>query len=768
MKTILREIVWWVKKTPVTTAIVLLTLSIGIATKALWLPAESSGLVDAYGWGLPAFAEGKWWTILVGAFIAPEPWMYLLILPLIILGGGYIEYKYGAVRMLVTLFATHIASVAIVSLFIYVLQPMGVPLAVEFAKIKDVGMSNAGFGAIGVGTAALATAWRKRVRSGLFLYSLAFALFSGLIWDFTHMTALLVGFAIGPLVIKRPYEKPSYKLNVQEKRNLVAQVLFFNIVSMFVTILAPVKGVAAEEADATNAILLLIGTAFLGLMAYGTYAGRKFAWRVILAFNILSILVLYVLARMFDFDSVNITLNLGINLILFILLIVFKKAFNVVGDKYIRRSVYRNLALVALAVFVSNALVIYAFRGSFAPEPDFGAAVVESVLLVFGISTGNLVPQTAAAEIYTGIVGYIWVVALFIGLGILVFNTLRARDGRGMFDSYDKLLHESGSTSIGWMARWQGMSYWVNLSKTAGFAYRLENNFAIILSDPVGSRQAVTASLTSFIEMCDRRGWRPVFYAVTDSFRKLMAKQGYKSIVVGEDTVIDLPELAFSGKSWQSVRSAINQADKLGISMQAIRYEDAPVGLKDQLQAIAASWANDKSLPALEFTLGTLKEAADPEVIMHIAIDSEGTVHGMTSWMPVYGKGEIAGWTIDIMQRRLSDDTMKGVIEYLIAESAMAFKQEGYKFISLSASPLSHGAAKTGPIEALLDMLAKRLEPYYGFKSLHNFKSKFKPHFEPMYMCYKDEAQLPAISIALTKAYMPDRALRSVIKSKIK
>ena len=379
----------------------------------------------------------------------------------------------------------------------------------------------------------------------------------------------------------------------------------------------------------------------------------------------------------------------------------------------------------------------------------------------------NRVRMVTASFLTQGI-GYVWGFALLGGIGALVFTTLRDRDGRGQFAEYDRLLHEHGSTSIGWMARWPGMSYWVDPARTAGFAYRLENNIAIVLSDPVGSPDAVATSLGGFTEMCDRRGWRPVFYSVTESFRALAAQHGYQAIVVGEDTVIDLPDLAFTGKSWQSVRTAVNQAGKLGISMRPIRYAEATAGMRVQLQAIAASWSDDKSLPPLGFTLGTLAEASDPEVIMHVAVDAEGTVHGMTSWMPVYGQGTVDGWTLDIMQRGLSEDTMRGVVEFLIAESAMAFKQEGYRFISLSASPLSRGEGQTGPIEALLDMVAKRLEPLYGFQSLHNFKAKFKPRFEPMYLCYRDEAQLPAISIAIIKAYLPDNALRGVVASKIK
>lgn len=110
---------------------------------------------------------------------------------------------------------------------------------------------------------------------------------------------------------------------------------------------------------------------------------------------------------------------------------------------------------------------------------------------------------------------------------------------------------------------------------------------------------------------------------------------------------------------------------------------------------------------------------------------------------------------------------MPGVIEFLIAESATTFKQEGYQYISLSAAPLSHEGKASNAIEKLLDVVAERMEPYYGFKSLYNYKKKFNPRHEPMYLCYHDEVRLPAIAIAIGKAYMPENTIRHLLAASI-
>ncbi|PRB07830.1 hypothetical protein CQ047_13105 [Microbacterium sp. MYb72] len=69
-------------------------------------------------------------------------------------------------------------------------------------------------------------------------------------------------------------------------------------------------------------------------------------------------------------------------------------------------------------------------------------------------------------------------------------------------------------------------------------------------------------------------------------------------------------------------------------------------------------------------------------------------------------------------------------------------------------------AAQTGEIgdgtmSELLSWLGRVLEPAYGFRSLLRFKAKFNPEYRPLYMAYPDPGRLPAIGLALARAYLP-------------
>ncbi len=179
-------------------------------------------------------------------------------------------------------------------------------------------------------------------------------------------------------------------------------------------------------------------------------------------------------------------------------------------------------------------------------------------------------------------------------------------------------------------------------------------------------------------------------------------------------------------------------------------------------------WTSDEGLPELGFTLGGVDEALDARVRVGLAVDRDGTVHGVTSWMPVIapGGGAPVGWTLDVMRR--APDGFRPTMEFLIASACSAFRDEGARVVSLSGVPLARAGAgdtTTGraPLDAFLDRLGAALEPYYGFRSLQAFKAKFQPRHEPLHLVFPDEAALPRIGVAPGRASLPAAGLRDVV-----
>lgn len=324
-------------------------------------------------------------------------------------------------------------------------------------------------------------------------------------------------------------------------------------------------------------------------------------------------------------------------------------------------------------------------------------------------------------------------------------------------DEVKRMLHAHGGGTLSWMTTWDGNSY----ARAADgiVAYQRRAGVALALADPLGPAASREASVREFIHAAEVAGLVPCFFSADERTRAAVPSS-WRSLVVADDTIVDLPGLEFTGKRWNSVRSSLNRAGREEMTFRMTRLEDEPWGVQQQLRAISEMWVGDKGLPEMGFTLGTLAEAEDPEVRLALAIAPNGDVDGFLSWLPVYGsEGTARGWTLDLMRRR--DGGFAPVMEFLIGSSAKLFSEEGAEIMSLSGAPLAHDyPPDAGMIAALSDKLADALEPVYGFRSLHRFKEKFHPRYETMYLLYRDESDLTRIGGALTRAFLPDATLR--------
>ncbi|NMI00745.1 DUF2156 domain-containing protein [Pseudonocardia sp. K10HN5] len=375
----------------------------------------------------------------------------------------------------------------------------------------------------------------------------------------------------------------------------------------------------------------------------------------------------------------------------------------------------------------------------------------------------TFLPVSGVATIlyeWTGLV--FWIV---VGAGALVsFTRSRLRDPEPDQRRVRELLEDTSGSSLSFMTTWPGHTYWFTPDGAAVVAYRVIGGVAVTTGDPVGKPAARERAVRGFVEHCHAHGWTPCLYSVGAEVEAIARGLGWSTVQVAEETVLPLPGLAFTGKKWQDVRTALNKAEKAGMVAEWCSYRTAPLAVTDQIRALSEEWVADKGLPEMGFTLGGLEELDDDEVRLLIAVDADRTVHGVTSWLPVRCDGEIVGWTLDFMRRR--SDGFKGVMEFLIASAALRCKDEGVEFLSLSGAPLARldRGEPIGGLQKLLDAAGRRLEPVYGFRSLLAFKAKFQPVYRPLYMAYPDPTALPAIGNAIGRAYLPRLSARQATR----
>jgi lysylphosphatidylglycerol synthetase-like protein (DUF2156 family) len=688
-------VVTLLRRTPFTVVLVFALLVVGAATGTLLSPASEQPWFDQVGTGLPAFAEGRWWSPATSFFFVRHPLVYLALLPFVIGGIGWAEWRFGTLRTIGLVVAGHLVGVLGAAAILALVSPSGWPWAVQLAQTYDVGPSCGALTALVFATATLPAPWRLRARLLIGIWVGISVLYLGRLDDLEHAVALTAALIVSGMLpaFRRPAGRPT-----QREWRLIA---FSGLIAIgaiqVLDLVVPYNGPLGANEPFASWIDVAIDVIVIALIANGIRRGYRVAWIAVLVLG----------------------------------------AF--------------NLATAVAVIALMPALV------------ESGA--LSSVAQAWGFVLGPAL---------------LWLALMILLILARGAFRVRIRQSRRTIPAdpltreqlIDRLRQHGGGT-ISWMTTWEGNQRIAagGEAKGGAIAYQAWSGVAIMLGDPLVPAGGHGAALAEFERVTQEAGLIPCAFSAS-AVSAEAKPEGWRSVIVAEDTIVDLPGLEFKGKPWAHVRTAINRAARDGIEFRMVRLAEEPWNVLAQVRAISEQWTGDKGLPEMRFTLGTVEEALDPEAYVGIAVDGEGNLHGVTSWLPVYGiaspdePGEtrIVGWTLDLMRRR--DGGFPPVMEFLIGSSAQWFSEQGYEYLSLSGAPLVRPAdAETGPVDQVLQRIGGLIEPLYGFKSLHHFKQKFNPRHESLYLLYRDEGDLPRIGIAITRAYLPDATLYELVSS---
>jgi hypothetical protein len=152
--------------------------------------------VARLGYGIPALADGRLWTLVTGALVAQS-----LTIPLVpsfsFVAVALLEHKAGHWRSAVAFVAGQLLGVLLAALVTWPLRGSDGAFAREMTDTVDFGFSVGGFAAIGLWTCYLRAPLRRPLRVGIGLYLLGQLLLSGLVYDVSHPIGFLLGITAG-------------------------------------------------------------------------------------------------------------------------------------------------------------------------------------------------------------------------------------------------------------------------------------------------------------------------------------------------------------------------------------------------------------------------------------------------------------------------------------------------------------------------------------------------------------------------------------------
>ncbi|WP_426996228.1 bifunctional lysylphosphatidylglycerol flippase/synthetase MprF [Pseudarthrobacter sp. N5] len=811
------------RATPFTLSVLGLFLCVAAATGS-FLSGPPESMLDIAGVSAGGLKAGRWWSLFTSLFFATNPLAYLTASLMILLLLGLAERQLGTARTAVFYAAGQFAAVTLFLLVSQLARYVGdgwlglmteVRLTGPYAAVLAVSLAASG---------GLPYLWQRRLRTALLSVSLLLVLYVGHAETIIGFLGALAGLAAGWWIQHDHGHLQRHRSTGRETRNLLALTVGIFAVGPLLTaavraptgplallrdvVVNPIPTLSQLEANCGGTVeascleagrqgfagplglvLAVVPVILLLICADAIRRGRILALRIIIVVQVgvtvLSAVYLALFALIPHYPSRPHTAALGsgfahvlplvaVPLLLALLLFANRRQFRVESS----RSVRRTLALAVGGIWVALAgsyTTAWLSAGGMDRDGGLSGLMAELSRQYLPVPIPNLYRRVFVGRndaesflfAYSGVV--FWAVALAAVWAVLLRRHHAADAGREDKDMARSLVRKGGD-SLSWMALWEPNKYWVNGAGDGGVAYQQHGSVALTLAGPFGAPEARDNTAEGFLDYCAAHALIPGFYSCTDRLWPMLRDRGFRRVAVAQETRISVQGLEFKGKEWQNVRTALNRALKTGIKPVWGSYSLLPAGLRAQLIEVSEEWAASKAVPEMGFTLGGIDELMDEDVLCCLAVDTDGMVHGVTSWLPVYEDGEVVSRTLDFMRRR--KDGFPGVMEFLIA-SAILELRKSVDVISLSGSPLASIPEQAEPpreadrpdllsdgLTGILDVVGHALEPIYGFRSLSAFKSRFQPEYRTLYLYYQDSLQLPAIGTALTRAYLPGLSVR--------
>ena len=254
----------------------------------------------------------------------------------------------------------------------------------------------------------------------------------------------------------------------------------------------------------------------------------------------------------------------------------------------------------------------------------------------------------------------------------------------------------------------------------------------IALYDPIGPAAQRIELVWRFVEMADAQGGRAAFYQVRPDSLPLYIDAGLQPLKLGEAARVRLSAFELRGKARQPLRTAINRAEREGMTFEILRPAEVPPVL-DELEAVSRAWLDQHKAREKAFSLGAFERdyvASQPVAVVRGA---ERQVIAFATLLDT--PGARTDMSVDLMRHR--PDMPPGTMDFLFTKLLLMAKEQGYGFFDLGMAPLSGLAAhRLAPIWYRLGgMVFHRGERFYNFRGLRAFKEKFDPVWEPRYLC---------------------------------
>mgnify|MGYP006266375341 CR=1 FL=1 len=485
-----------------------------------------------------------------------------------------------------------------------------------------------------------------------------------------------------------------------------------------------------------------VGLGFLLLLLANQILNRKWvAWWLVQILLILSILT--ELTQGLEYESAL------YHLVLFVLLLPLRKYFTAASDPpTLRKMPYQVVGL--LSVFILFGVgCIYLLDNHFNTPFSLTMSLRNTITGLVFLNYSNLDPITRHGQFFIDtlyMLGVLW-------YGYTLFLLLRPVLPYTNISTQEKmraaaLIAEHGYLALHVLALLPDKHYFFH--KNTVIAYTMKAGVALVLGDPIGPISEMGEVLEEFASYCQKNDWKVALYQVTPERLQFYTNAGYKSLVVGQEAVVNLHTFTTQGHQGKEFRYVVHKLEKAGYSVSFLSHPIDKSTLTE-LDRVSSLWLEERSGSELYFSLGWFsKEYLETSTVL-VVKDAMGSIQAFCTLLTGYNNTQVA---VDLMRKLPT--APPGCMDYLFVQSMLWAQSQGYAFFDMGLSALSgvkEDKSNQKLVTSALEFVYHSFSQFYNFHGLHTFKAKFNPIWQPRYLVYQSALQLPVVAMALVQAH---------------
>jgi lysyl-tRNA synthetase class 2 len=316
----------------------------------------------------------------------------------------------------------------------------------------------------------------------------------------------------------------------------------------------------------------------------------------------------------------------------------------------------------------------------------------------------------------------------------------------------DLLARHGSADSLGYFALRRDKSAVFSASGKAAVAYRVVGGVALAAGDPVGDVEAWPGAIAAWWQLCTRYAWVPGVLAASELGADVYRREvEFDALELGDEAIVEVADFTLEGRPMRGVRQAVARVRRAGYCARVEKVGELAPGRAAELRRLAELWRGGDVERGFSMALGRFAAPEDPDELVVTAADGTGRACGLLGFVP-WG---CDAYSLDVMRR--APDADNGVVELMVTTLLEACPALGVQRISLNFAVFRWvfergGRIGAGPVLRLWHRVLTAAGRFWQIESLFRANAKYRPVWEPRFVCFRDAGDLPRVLLAALRA----------------